>query len=114
MQEKLPEGTVHAILVRTRALIAKPANWTQGTAARDRLGFPVSPRNSEAVCWCLSGALCKVCLAVKVDITQVLCVTHAAIQLHSEHIGIHAFNDAMGRTHADVLQLLDKLIDVTV
>lgn len=43
-------------LLAMDALLDSPEKWTQGCAARDAAGNPVSATSSEARCWCLIGA----------------------------------------------------------
>ena len=45
------------LLQNTRRLLSDRKRWTQGTLARDITGNEVSPTDSEAVCWCLFGAI---------------------------------------------------------
>lgn len=45
--------------MKVQELLSDRSKWTQGRLARDARGIPCSPRSSEAVCWCVYGALDK-------------------------------------------------------
>lgn len=47
-------------LIAAKALIATKETWTQGTAARNALGYPVDSLAHAATCWCAMGAVEKV------------------------------------------------------
>lgn len=49
---------VKDVLVRAKALISSPQNWTQGSLARDDVGRIVSTRHKDASRWCALGAIC--------------------------------------------------------
>lgn len=96
-----------ALARRVRALLAEPERWTQTYLARDANGVGVNTRDPRAACWCLMGAIshvlnCEVGKAVEHplwwDLTELT------------GTGPAAWNDAPGRTHADVLALLDRVI----
>lgn len=40
-------------------LFSEPSRWTQHTYARDAEALRCSADSDSAVCWCLTGALCK-------------------------------------------------------
>lgn len=42
-------------------LLDKPEKWTQGTYARNENASTVGPLDPQAVCWCLEGAIIKIC-----------------------------------------------------
>ena len=48
------------ILIAAKAVIEDPKNWTLGSLARDKLGFPRLPTSLDAVCFCSTGAVTKV------------------------------------------------------
>ena len=53
--------TAAEILRGVADLFETPGTWTQGAWARDANGVPlVRPLDSEAVCWCLLGAIRRV------------------------------------------------------
>jgi hypothetical protein len=94
--------TTLEVLRGMRELLSEPTRWTQDTNARSSDGDEVLYHSDLADCWCLDGALLKltrhdgdVYLAVRKALpVDVLCV----------------WNDAPERTHAEVLELLDKAI----
>jgi hypothetical protein len=45
--------------MKTYELLDTPEKWTKGAFARDSKGDSIDPRSSEAVCWCIEGALYK-------------------------------------------------------
>lgn len=54
----LTEGrTYKQVLIDARAHIAEPDRWTQEAYARDHQGHNVRPRDPEARCWCMLGAI---------------------------------------------------------
>lgn len=56
----MPPLTPLEILIKARALIADPKNWTNGHYARDKDGNPVDHRSEEATCFCSKGAFNRV------------------------------------------------------
>jgi hypothetical protein len=51
--------SAYQILTAAQELIRDPARWTQGAYARDAQGNKVGPLNSNACCWCFTGAVIK-------------------------------------------------------
>lgn len=49
------------VLERAADLIEPKGAWTQGELARDIRREPTDPDEPDAACWCLEGALQKVC-----------------------------------------------------
>jgi hypothetical protein len=45
--------------MKIKELFSDQSKWTKKTAARDASGTPVSPSDSDAVCWCLAGGVAK-------------------------------------------------------
>ena len=82
-----------------RALIER--GWTQEYFAKDKDGLWILPNSTDAVCWCITGAF----LAADYD---------AELWNHAAEIAgaksLSDWNDAPGRTQADVLAIFDKLI----
>lgn len=101
------------ILKAARGLISEPSKWTTGSWARDEKGAMAFPSDEWGVCWCALGAINRV-----VDFTEQ--VTNAAHLLATEigypepwlaaHEVITSWNDAEGRTHAEVLAAFDAAI----
>lgn len=83
-----------------RELIARPGTWTQGYYARNARGQNVQVTSKNAVCWCLVGAVERVgggdleieMLALAIDDSP------------------PDWQDEPCRTHAEVLDVLDKTI----
>ena len=104
--------TEKEVLEKARALLAPSGAWTQGNSALDSDGIGVCPEDSWAVRWCLIGAVETVSArnAVKGSTT----VSALDILLRTidgpDQEGIVSWNDATGRTHAEVLALLDAAI----
>jgi len=95
--------TTLEILVKARELIAEPERWTQGAFARDEHGFSryVCPGEFDYTCYCASGAL-----RAAGGYT-----THPAYNaIHTGGPAVCVWNDAPGRTHAEVLAAFDAAI----
>jgi len=84
--------------------------WTQGAASRGPSGLTTNPTNSEAVCWCLTGAIDaepqatggeKVGAMIKLDALARKAGYESAVE----------FNDFDTTTKQDVLELLEKAVD---
>lgn len=112
----MPETALEA-LVETKALIADPAHWTKDVHARDREGNEVYFNETNAVRWCVDGALAKVCgmsedwrttrLYYKANQRLAASVNELwATQFTS--IGITDINDMHG--HPAVMKMLDHAI----
>lgn len=95
-------------LKAVRELLSVPERWTKDSMARAADGKDIDYASRKARCWCLYGAATKVTnheLIRGRDLRDVI----------RNHIGgpgvtIMTWNDAPGRTHADVLALLDRAI----
>jgi hypothetical protein len=90
------------VLRAARERIAVPERWTQGASARTISGIGVDAFDYGAVQWCAYGA-------IRVD-----GVHDHELQLFFRAIGamdsIGTWNDAPGRTHAEVLDAFDRAI----
>lgn len=90
-----------ALARRVRALLAEPERWTQGCYARDASGRAVNSGDRSAQSWDIMGAM-KRCGGWTFPMLEML---------NAEAGGdFVSWNDAPGRTHADVLALLDRVI----
>lgn len=99
------------LLVRTRNVLKQ--GWTQGVYARDANGDVVSPIDSKASQWCLSGALRKaagISLVAKNPIQESFRKAYIAIMERCHNSDIVSFNDANGRTQEDILEFMDLVI----
>ena len=88
--------------MKVAELLAKPENWTQGAHARDSEGRAVHWKSPEAVCWCLEGATLR-------------CYPDASFREAEERLidaveswDYQYWNDRHGRTHAQVIALVQK------
>lgn len=97
------------ILIAARAKIAQPECWTQGRQARTQIGIGTDARDARAVCWCGFGA---VWFVVGYDYYNST-VTNAENALNDQTPQKHfpTWQDAKGRTHAEVLAMFDKAIE---
>ena len=87
---------------QVRELLAVPERWTQGWLARDANGVGCPPTSKRAVCWCLDGAMRRVTRnqVLRGDLDMEL---RAHLRMSPS-----IWND--GSTHADVLALLDRVV----
>ncbi len=89
-------------VVRERAaqLLEKSGAWAQRSSAYDSLGNSVAPTDPAACAWCMLGAIDKVC-------ADELIANVAISELHCElNSSVARFNDAPGRTQAEVVAAL--------
>lgn len=96
-----------ATLRRARKLLSDESRWTQRVHARDARGRTCDPRSAAAVCWCAVGALCRA-KDIPLDIANPALDVLAAVIGPGVHVV--DWNDAEGRTHADVLAVFDRAI----
>jgi hypothetical protein len=94
------------VLVKARAKIEQ--GWTQGTFARNGNQEYVYPTDSDAVSWCVRGAIC----VVVVEETEDLGFRARRLLASANQIteGLAVWNDTPGRTQAEVLAAFDKAI----
>lgn len=94
-------------LIEMRNLLNEPNHWTQGAYARDIYGVSEFPTSNAAACWCLRGAL------IKTNSLATDCETVLNDEIRNSYYRFHEmveFNDFPGTKHADVLDLLDRVI----
>ena len=101
-----------AVLRDVRALLAEPEGWTQERFARDSTGSRVPTHDPEAVCWDLTGAISK-CLRNHPGEEEVVLdeVLEAMLSFIDPSLSMVGWNDAEGREHGEVLNLIDKGIE---
>jgi hypothetical protein len=89
------------ILRAARSRIAVPERWTQGVGARNSRNYCVGNRSASAVSWCALGAILR-----ESESSSEPC------RFLKEIVGpsIGGWNDAPGRTHAEVLDAFDRAI----
>lgn len=89
-----------------RALLQDPNRWTKGLHARDAADLPALPSSVHAVRWCLVGAIQKVSEGDRDREAQLL---NRFWSVHCGYLSI--FNDHHLTTHAEVLNLIDRVIN---
>lgn len=89
--------------------LLEQAGWCQGTYARNWVGKKVDPHNKSACSFCLLGALEKIYDGTSIAMRE----AKQALYLHAipHNIGLVEWNDAPGRTQAEVIAAL-KAADV--
>lgn len=95
------------ILDRVEQLLIQ--GWTQWSSARALDHCPVSSDSTEAVCWCITGALNKVSNDIESysDIIETAGLLLRTIRLQAPGIrAIAEWNDAHDRTQAQVIALV--------
>jgi hypothetical protein len=97
------------LLTAARQLIADPEHWTQGSNAKRLDGGHVSALDPEAKCFCINGALVR---AGDGSASPWPWPWPSYAELCELVPGgdLIAFNDAPGRTHAEVLAFLDGVL----
>jgi hypothetical protein len=92
-------------LRKAKALIER--GWTQGAFARRANGRVIGYESDDASCFCIAGALMRVTPLIS-DFER-LChpLTRATGSPRLDH-----WNDAPGRTQAEVLAAFDKAIEL--
>jgi hypothetical protein len=95
------------LLVAARETLAAPGAWTQGEGARDQSGSVVGSKEPVAVCWCSIGAIHRG------DDGGGFCGYDARLLVKEAAGGVSSlaeWNDAPGRTQAEVLNVFDRAI----
>lgn len=106
------------ILKRVRKLLSEPSRWSKkGNFARDENGHPVAATAEDAVCWCILGAVMHECECGLFDRSPGGSMFYRIIGKMEEELGIEEsgtslpyWNDIKNTAHADVLNLLDRMI----
>lgn len=81
--------------------------WTQGSLARNSKGMLRSPDDPDAICWCMIGAICKV-TTNNAEVMRFLQCTHNALKKRGIPSAIAAYNDTVGRTKEEVIEVLEE------
>lgn len=89
------------ILKGMRQLLDKPESWRKGWYWADKEGAPCLMEH--ACSFCIAGAIMKAC-------NRPFCIPEVTELIYNKVGNIAAWNDAKGRTHADVIRLLDEMI----
>lgn len=102
--------TTREVLVEARRILTPDGAWTQEHEARNALGGECDYDDEAAVCWCVDGALSLA--ATDSDGNRAAAYDGAwyALPVPADSDSPVAWNDAPGRTQAEVLELLDRAI----
>ena len=104
------------ILREARDLIRDPWCWEQGYFARDERDMPTSYWDKHAESWCAEGALCLKASVDKRVKTGAYMLALAALtdSIPGDWDGrrtVHAWQDARGRRHEEVIRLFNRAIE---
>lgn len=101
----IKRGQLVDALLAMRDLFAEEGTWTQGVLARRADGRrAVDPQNPDAVSWCVHGAV------ERFDSADIRNVLRAVLRAVLGNRRLADWNDAPGRTRADVLDLIDTAL----
>lgn len=108
-------------LTGIRELLTNPKKWTKDVEARLEDGSHTHATDPKAVCFCLQGAAIKVACpgdsqehaqaGLKARALTALLQEYRAFNSGPKESVVWMFNDAEGRTHADILKFLDTRIE---
>jgi hypothetical protein len=96
-------------LKAARDLLSVPGQWTTGESARDKHGNPTFTHSSDAVCWCLIGALAK-CKVPTYGVMRDRIVKVIYDRYPETNGGLVSFNDSQESVEP-VLEVLDIVIE---
>ena len=119
MTERRINELAVAAVKEVRKLLTPLTAWTQRAMARDGDRYQVEPRHTGACCWCLVGAIRKVCPvggAVRHRVYEMLTNRPLSGTPYSQSAGaacdeLMEWNDRPETTHAHVLERLDLVIE---
>ena len=104
--------TTKEILIAARAKIERPECWTQRAFAKTALRNKAKVDSPRAVCWCALGAIAAITREPPHDVNdEVYWLLHRAMGLPDDEMEVAGWNDASGRTHAEVLAAFDRAIE---
>ena len=98
-------GATFAVLVRARELVADERQWCKRAFARSWLGIPVPVRSVLARRYCALGAILRAGRELGFPVKD----AERALEWQTVR-GIADWNDAAGRTHAEVVAAFDVAI----
>jgi hypothetical protein len=118
------DEAVKEIILGVKNLLIVPEHWTKGHTARDANGEAVRLNSGEDVCWCLTGALNKVCYErnpqddgiILREYETVYTKIAKAIPDDVETRRLFGYphvpdwNDVPERTHAEIIEVLDRAL----
>lgn len=102
-----------SLLRRARAQISNPDHWTKGTRYRNRYGDHSSKHHAHSCC--IIGALQIDCPPQDEFSGAVRAIKRALDErgVRTDHsLAIANFNDSANTKHSDVLQVLDRAIEL--
>jgi hypothetical protein len=106
-------GPGSGLLADASSLIRQ--GWTQHAEARDADALPVDPWSDEAVCWSLLGALVAALerRTPRGENPDVVELAAACVRLAYavEEASLEGWNDAVGRSQGEVLDVLVHALD---
>lgn len=92
------------VLKQVKEKILAPANWTQGTYARNSSDAPVDAKDESAVCFCLIGAVQSVTgcdsMAYVLAVRELRSQMFMPVDLYNDH-----------NSHEEVIEMLDCTIE---
>lgn len=107
--------SIKDLLRRAKALISEPGKWTQNADGRTVAGKEVHPKDYNAVCWCIVGAIDRVSTSLSDKDKAVWAFLHVSLPYHEprtlnqSHISL--WNDVKERTHDEVMKAFDEAIE---
>lgn len=101
-------------LIAVRERLAPEGAWTQRKFAGNERGETLMGNDPTATCWCLTGAVCRVQMDRRMHdadaATMNLLIGDAIRRRHGDWWTVVSFNDYGGRTHEEILQVVDSAI----
>jgi hypothetical protein len=97
------------VLIAARRRIERPECWTQGMYARDEHNARVPPYDRSAVCWCAEGAIEGLHRPAREKGLALVALN----EVLPYDTTVWAYQDAVGRRHAEVLSLFDRAIEAS-
>ena len=95
--------------MKMKELLDSEEKWTKGTYARDKRGKGISPICSNAVCFCLLGAIEKCYSSEKKENLDYAVISKIRRHLNLRTGTIACWNDAPERTFEEVKSLVEEL-----
>lgn len=99
-------------LIAAKALIDSPEKWAQGSSAKDAQGFIVALHSPDAVSFCSLGAVGKLCSGSGYLDDETYEASRKYLRDACGTRLVTSYNDAPNRTHAEVMQMFDKAIQL--
>lgn len=106
-----------AIIAAVRKRLTSPECWIDRVFALAPNGYQVNPEDHRAVCWCLDAAIDRETMWCSFDLESTVRALVASAITNTPnltddqaHYHIQVWNDEPGRTHAEVLALLDRVL----